>query len=245
MQTPSEDGGSDYFRSQNFDSYSRPRMNHTRSKSVTHPKEYYESSPSISGMSRGDQLESLYQEVDGLLEGSAPVRPHSAHAALLTPNLDNINGDGSQNERDPLQEMASLKGISKRMGGLDLDRTFLDYSPVTYDDNKPEGHGEQYASNEQHTEEGQQKAGNEAGSNRENYKSITDDSPGQQRYPSVNLAKNFEPLYDNHEADLDNMLNYRMPDFKDPETSTPTARHVAVKRTDSSTQLITPLPDQR
>lgn len=219
------------------------KLNHTRSRTVGHPKDYFDPAAAAAAVARGESLDLLYPAMDDLIEPTAPLRPHSANAALFSPplveNADITIGRPSKQIED------SLHSVTKRMGGLDIDRAFLDTSS-DYDGDGPGLHDTRDETTDDENNNAPKKI-----RGREIHRSFAEDSPEPRKYSTVALnAKpllNVEPhntdYHDTHE--LESIFDYKVPDFKDADAPTPTARHVAINRSDSLHDLITPLPNQR
>lgn len=246
----------------------KPRLHHTRSRTVSHQKDYLDpavmavvveaaAAAAAKDAAREREID-MYYPPSGELEqppstaatatATATMRPRSASATLLSP------GEGGD-QSFVLHRDRSVKSLTQRLAAMDIDRlAFQDSKSAEYEDHKPA---------EKATETIESKPQQQApppsalqqvqvhvhkNGHRENYKSYADDSsppPPSQKYPTV-LA-NAKPKGNNmlDMGDLDtSILDFKMPELKESGLA-PSARHITLNRNSGTVNLISPLPDQR
>lgn len=203
------------------------RLHHTRSRTVSHQKEYLDSSTPPSVQQHGGVLDQYY--LSDMLEPTAPLRPRSAGAMLLTPVL-------------AKEESEAVKSLTKTMAGVDIERVFHDAASSEYGG----GHDEGVSFSEEENCENSKGDVDIQGRNKHQVSGENKIAPVGQRHATMN-QKIKPPSVLNRESDIGtNLFEFKVPEFKDtPTVLTPSARHITVDHSNELHNLITPLPDQR
>lgn len=242
----------------------KPRVHHTRSRTVSHQKDYLDpavmavvveaaAAAAAKDAAREREID-MYYPPSGELEPSNPatatMRPRSASATLLSP----VAGDQSF----VLHRDRSVKSLTQRLTSIDIDRlAFQDSKSANCDEDhkfaekttetiepKPQHHMQQQQ--QPPPPPASQQVQVHKNGHRENYKSYPDDCPPPpQKYPTGLANAKSQGMYALDMGDLDtSILDFKLPELKEPGLA-PSARHITMNPSSGTTNLILPLPDQR
>lgn len=200
---------------------------HSRSRTVSHHKDYIESPTSATGQNGGtiDQ----YYPTD-LLEPTAPLRPKSAGPMLFTPPVDSST------------DISMMKNLSKKLAGVDIDKVFHDTTSSEY--GAADSEAVVSSSDDEEHEDDLVRVGHNQGRNKSQYFEEGNSTTNGQKYSTT--MQNVKQSIPREMESETGFFDFKVPEFRDSANIlTPSARHITMNRTAEMQDLITPLPDQR